>query len=162
MNDENPDFAVHEKASVNSFVTRDKRSRMLALLKDEKRRQKFVSLLPHFQHFDSRCIVDLPGAIQRPSELLRLLERNHAPPNCFVISEDPALDQREMPLRSAIEAVQGFGIGTLLSCIAGELAYYEGVIETRIICEDAGGHYYGPNDPQNRGPPLQRPVWRTL
>jgi hypothetical protein len=52
---------------------------------------------------------------------------------CWVISEDPDIDGREIDLRTALEKVSGRGIGTVLSCIPGKLAYFEGEDETLLL-----------------------------
>jgi hypothetical protein len=45
---------------------------------------------------------------------------------CHVISESPAIDGSRLPLPEALGVVVGFGLGTLLSCVPGKLAYFEG------------------------------------
>jgi len=40
------------------------------------------------------------------------------------------LDGQELLLESALESVVGNGIGTILSCIPGKLAYFEGEDES--------------------------------
>lgn len=43
-----------------------------------------------------------------------------------MISENPQLDARRVSLDVALEQVIGHGMGTLLSCVPGALAYFEG------------------------------------
>jgi hypothetical protein len=52
---------------------------------------------------------------------------------CWVISEELAIDGRELDLREALEHVQGGGMGTILSCVPGALAYYEGEDEVLLL-----------------------------
>jgi hypothetical protein len=42
------------------------------------------------------------------------------------VSEDPDIDGKRLPLDEALLLVVGAGNGTLLSCVPGLLAYYEG------------------------------------
>lgn len=47
-----------------------------------------------------------------------------------------ALDLRHMQLRDALRDTVGFGVGTFISCIVGQLAYFEGEEPgSRYICE---------------------------
>jgi hypothetical protein len=63
------------------------------------------------------------------SELLK----RHSPSIVFAISEDPRLDQRELPLMDALRQVVGGGMGTVLSCIPGCLAFVETEDERFIL-----------------------------
>jgi len=49
------------------------------------------------------------------------------------MSSNPEIDEKEMPLREALMETIGMGMGTLISCIPGRLAYLEN--------EDAGERY---------------------
>jgi hypothetical protein len=51
----------------------------------------------------------------------------------FVISEDPALDQKELPLVEALKQIVGRGMGAVLSCVPGRLAFVETVDERFIL-----------------------------
>jgi hypothetical protein len=42
------------------------------------------------------------------------------------MSESSEVDGRDLPLKTAIEEVLGYGLGSVISCIPGQLAYYEG------------------------------------
>jgi hypothetical protein len=42
------------------------------------------------------------------------------------VSEIEELDGRILPLSNALNATFGMGLGTVLSCIPGALAYFEG------------------------------------
>jgi hypothetical protein len=44
---------------------------------------------------------------------------------CYVLSEDGALDGKELLLADALGQILGRGMGTFLSCIPGKLAYFE-------------------------------------
>jgi hypothetical protein len=48
-------------------------------------------------------------------------------------SEDPALDQKELPLVEALKQIVGRGMGTVLSCVPGRLAFVETEDERFIL-----------------------------
>ena len=54
-----------------------------------------------------------------------MLRKRGAPPDCYVLSANSALDGREMRLGEALEAIIGMGSGTFVSCIPGRLGFYE-------------------------------------
>lgn len=98
---------------------------MLALLNKPTRRAKLTTILAHFHDLDPRWVVEIPPARHRPSELETLLRERGANQYCHVLSENPAIDGREMPLTEALQVVVGYGYGTFLDCIPGQLAYFE-------------------------------------
>jgi hypothetical protein len=52
-----------------------------------------------------------------------------------VISSDKELDKRQMDLREALNEVVGRRQGTFISCVPGELAYFEGEEpKERYVC----------------------------
>jgi hypothetical protein len=61
------------------------------------------------------------------------LQKRHSPSIVFAISEDPSLDQKELPLIEALKQIVGRGMGTVLSCIPGHLAFVETEDERFIL-----------------------------
>src|SRR5205814_5493244 len=61
------------------------------------------------------------------------LQKRRCPRIVFAISEDPALDQKEVLLVEALEQIVGRGMGTILSCIPGRLAFVETEDERFIL-----------------------------
>jgi hypothetical protein len=61
------------------------------------------------------------------------LQKRHSPNIIFAISEDPALDQKELPLVEALKQIVGCGMGTVLSCIPGSIAFVETEDERFIL-----------------------------
>ncbi|MBN4057132.1 hypothetical protein JYU19_02370 [bacterium AH-315-J21] len=49
-----------------------------------------------------------------------------APSECYVISNDERFDGKLMDLSAALDSATGHGMGTIISCIPGKLAYFEG------------------------------------
>ena len=54
-----------------------------------------------------------------------ILRHKGAPDICYVMSGNPDIDAREMPLTEALPKTIGMDTGTLVSCIPGKLAYFE-------------------------------------
>ena len=44
---------------------------------------------------------------------------------CWVISEDRRFDGKELELDSVLAELVGYGMGAIVSCIAGKLAFVE-------------------------------------
>ena len=68
-----------------------------------------------------------------PTRLERLLYRLGALPTCYVMSQITEIDGREMPLIEALNGASGSDCGTIISCKAGQLGYYEGEMGERYI-----------------------------
>jgi hypothetical protein len=116
----------HETAFIKSFVLPDKQSRWLELLSKVKRRHIFLHRLADDRDFDGKFKVELKPSQQNPEDVERILKQCGAPQTCHVISESSEVDGKDLPLRKAIEEVLGYGMGSVISCIPGQLAYYEG------------------------------------
>jgi len=116
----------HETAFIKSFVLPEKQSRWLELLSNPKRRHIFLHRLADDRDLDAKFRLDLIPSQQNLEGIELILRQNGAPAKCHVISEASDIDGKEMMLREAIEEVLGYGLGSILSCIAGRLAYYEG------------------------------------
>ena len=123
----------HEEKLFKAFIVPERRGRYLSLLKSAKKRTKLVNRLPHCHDIDPRYSRLVPVHLQTSEEIYSLLAAEGAPQTCHVVSELGDVDGRDMPLLEALDAVVASGMGTLLSCIAGKLAYYEG--------EDPGERY---------------------
>ena len=117
---------TEEGALVRSFVVAEKRDRLAGFLASPKDRHKATALLPHFRSLDPRWVVAIPADRQEPAAIERALRARGAGETCHVISEDPNLDGQRLSLRSALDRVVGQGMGTILSCVPGVLACYEG------------------------------------
>ena len=136
----------HEAAVIRAFVQRDKQDRFLGFLASPKNRKKFTESLSHFRWFDQRFAASIPWKVDQNPKLTqwekhvsgieniyRLLKSKGAGLTCWVMSEDSEIDGRELDLRAALEHVNGRQIGTILSCVAGKLAYFESEDETLLL-----------------------------
>jgi hypothetical protein len=116
----------HEAALIGAFVIPDKRVRLVELLSKPKRRKDVLRSLAHFGDLDARFQVPIPPSEQSAAAIEKLLRARGAPADCYVISEDAALDARTMSLSDALRSIVAQGRGSLLSCVPGRLGYYEG------------------------------------
>jgi hypothetical protein len=116
----------HEAATIRAFVRWDRRDRLLALLAKPKRRIDVVRALAHFNAFDVSKISTIPPAQQTPEDIVALLRRRGAGEWCYAISESREFDAKRFVLSEVLGALVGRGIGTVLSCVPGQLAYFEG------------------------------------
>ena len=76
--------------------------------------------------FDPRYEHPLSGATSLLDAIQKELGRRGAPPLCYVISWDAALDGAELPLDEALLAASGLFEATFLSCLPGKLGFFEG------------------------------------
>ena len=118
----------HETRFIEAFVLPDCQRRWLEFLSKPKRRSSFLHRLADDRDFDSRFRVLISPDQQTPDCVAAQLQKLNAPASCHLISEQTELDGREMDLLAALQLVIGSGLGTVISCIPGKLAYYEGEI----------------------------------
>lgn len=115
----------HEEAVVRAFILPVRQERYLEFLKSPKKRRKFTSQLPHFNHLNPKFVIGIPGNQQHLPSILKLLRDKGASSTCWVISQDSDLDGREMDLETALKETTGYQMGTFISRIPGKLAYFE-------------------------------------
>ena len=137
--------ADHEQSVIRAFVQLNKQERFFGFLANPKNRKKFTKLLAHFRWFDERFATPVRWKtdptlklyerhLQGIENIYRLLRSKGAGLTCWVLSEDDEIDGRELELRAALKHVSGRGIGTILSCVPGKLAYFESEDETLLLC----------------------------
>ena len=125
-----------EEATLRAFVRRERADRYAALLKSRKRRAKLLSELDHFYDFDGRYMRDLERDEDSPRGVYDVLRQLGAPETCYVISSGGKYDGAEIDLLTALQTFHATGTGTIISCLSGKLAYYEGE-DRRLILERA-------------------------
>jgi len=125
---------VHnEQSLIAAFVRRSKRERYREILSNPRLRHKFINQLAHFKDFDPKYRVSIPSNKLFVDNIALELQKRRSPKIVFAISEDPALDQKEFPLVDALRQVVGRGMGTVLSCLPGRLAFVETEDERFIL-----------------------------
>ena len=117
-----------ERRFVEAFVTSAKRQRLLDFFGSEKNRWKGLLELQHFHPdiIDARWAQPVARIDSTPEIISRRLRQKGAPDDCYVFSNGTALDRRFMPLDDALREVHGVCRGTIVSCVPGELAFFEG------------------------------------
>lgn len=124
-----------EEAFVRAFIVRAKQERYLQMLANPKRRRKFLHVLYHQLAF--KAIPAKTTAIAShdhfPEPVEKKLKQKGAGPTCYLISPEEELDQREMPLREALETLRREDCVGVACCLAGKLAYYKAEMEGYIL-----------------------------
>ncbi len=114
-------------------MKRGKRERYREILSNPRLRRKFTDQLAHFADFDPKYRLPFASNKLFVDNIARELQKRHSRNIVFAISEDPSLDQRELPLVEALKQIVGRGMGTVLSCIPGLLAFVETEDERFIL-----------------------------
>lgn len=115
----------HEEAAVNAFIRPTRRERYLERLRIPKKRAKFRAELAHFKAWNPKFVVAIPPSQHNLSSILKLLTEKGAGSKCWVVSERREMDGQEMDLETVLKETIGGGMGTLVSCVPGRLAYFE-------------------------------------
>jgi hypothetical protein len=115
----------HDQETARAFILPTKRERYLGFLSNKKGRTKFRLELAHFKSLNPMYIVPILPSHQNPSSIAKILAAKGAGSKCWVMSEDPQFDGQEMELDAALRETIGRGMGTIISCIPGKLAYFE-------------------------------------
>ena len=123
----------NEQAFIAAFVKRNKRERYREFLANPRLRHKFTSKLAHFADFDPKYRLPLASNKLFVDNIALELQKRHSPNVVFAISEDPTLDQKEVLLIDAVKQIVGRGMGTVLSCLPGRLAFVETEDERYIL-----------------------------
>jgi hypothetical protein len=124
---------LHENGIIN-FIAEHKKERVAQLLADPKRRQKILNTLAHEKGmFDRAVIVPVPEGRDSAAGIYACLKDWDAPEDCYLISEDAEWDGKHFKLAGIIGEVMGTGMGTIVSCIPGQLAFYEGERRDRFF-----------------------------
>jgi hypothetical protein len=127
---------LHEQGFVDSFVQRARRERALLCLANRKKRRKFVGEFAHHGTYIlmPECLRTIKPSQQNPDSIYAILRSLGAPDTCHVISEGN-FDGREMELLAALKEIVGYGMGTVISCLPGQLGYFEGELRERYILQ---------------------------
>lgn len=89
-------------------------------------RRKAVRALAHFSGWREECAHGVPPSLQQPAALEEYLTEQGARSTCYVLSEDPDLDDRRVPLRTALDQLLSSGMGSLLVLSPSPMALYLG------------------------------------
>lgn len=123
----------NEDALIGAFVKRNKRERYREIVSNPRHRHKFTKLLAHFADFDPKYRLPIPSDKLFVDSVARELQKRHCPSIVYVISDDPRVDQTELPLIHALQQIVGRGMSTVLCCIPRRLAFVETEDERFIL-----------------------------
>ena len=127
---------AHEEQFARAFIVPAKRARYLSMLESERGRSKLLDSFNHCHDLDPRFAKPIPPNQQSPQSIETMLRRKGASDTCYVMSDNRQIDGREMSLSDALSETVGMDSGTLISCVAGKLAYFElEGIDGRFILE---------------------------
>jgi len=112
-----------EQQLVGAFVVPRKRERYVEIVGSKKARAKFLQSLYHFADFDQAWVVAAPHAAE---DTIAEPRRRGAPDDCYIISVSKELDGLIKPLEDVIRERIAPIEGSILCCVPGELAYFEG------------------------------------
>lgn len=109
-----------EEKIIRAFFLKERHDRYLMLLGSKKRRNEALNKLNHCRDLDPRFIQWLPSN----ADIVKILKQKGAPEQAYIISDSKEIDGKTLPLADAIHGAAMGGWGTIISCIAGKLAYY--------------------------------------
>ena len=90
--------------------------------------------MAHFKDVDPKYVSRIPPSHQNPRGIANILAAKGAYGVGYVISEHPELDGRDLPISVALDAIVDSGMGAILSCRPGQLAFVE-TEDDRFILE---------------------------
>ncbi len=114
-----------EAAFVRAFIVPEKQERYLFFLANPKRRRKILGTLYHTLSVVGSRTTRITGSEHFPEPLEAMLKRKGAGPTCYLISPNSSLDQREMPLREALDTLIMEDCTAVACCLPGRLACYK-------------------------------------
>lgn len=127
---------IHEEMFARAFIIPEKQDRYVTLIGSVNGRKKILNGFHHIHDLDKRYAKLFSSNEQSGESIFRLMKQKGAPDMCYIMSDDSDIDKKEMPLQEALSKVYGSNYGTLVSCIAGKLAYFETEdIRVRYILE---------------------------
>lgn len=123
----------HEIEFVKNFIVKEKQDRFLTLINNKKKRNKLRLLIAHRMDFIKTNIYLIDKNNICKNDIYLILKKYGAPENCYIICESSIHDRKEMKIKEALDILFNSGLGFILSCIPGEVAYYQGENFSNII-----------------------------
>jgi hypothetical protein len=109
---------------IQKYITKDKQSRYIQFLSSKKHRYKFIKDLPHFNHFKWELLEEVHK--EEAQEIQRRLKAlNIKTTDCYVISENPVIDQKTLPFDEATQEISDMDMATILVFGDAEMIYFE-------------------------------------
>lgn len=112
---------------VQSFFVKRVQERVLHELFTPKKRDMALQRLDHryLSMLKNDYLIEITPPNSWPDDTYDLLKQHGAPDTCCCLSENELISGKTLPLREALEHAIGFGFASIISCIPGELAYFE-------------------------------------
>lgn len=116
-----------ERLIVKSFFEKSVQERVLHELFASKKRDHALNRLCHeYQRMlKGKYMIEIAPPNSDPQAIYELLLKNGAEKECYSLSYNEKIDGKQLPLREALQHAVGYGFPTIISCIPGELAYFE-------------------------------------
>jgi len=112
-----------ETALIEKFVRKKKQDRYKQFI-SSKNRNKFIKELPHFKNFRFELFEEVNANEQAViRQKLKLMKGNQN--TCYIISENPNIDQKRLNIEDAITFFDS-GFATILVFGQAEMIFYEG------------------------------------
>jgi hypothetical protein len=112
-----------ETKVIERFIVKTKQDRYLTFIKSDKTRDKFISELAHFRNFRQERFDEI-----KSDESKIIKDRIKSLGNvkdCYLISENSALDKKRLDIDTALNKTIGYSMGTLIVFGDAEIVYYE-------------------------------------
>lgn len=119
----NDNLIEFESKVINRFVIKNKQERYLQFINSQKHRGGFTGQLAHFNDLKYELFEEVIG--NEKAIIKAKLASLGKFIDCYLISENPELDQKRMDIDTALNEVIGYGMGTLLVFGDAEMIYYE-------------------------------------
>ena len=111
-----------EVLTINRYFQKEKRKRLVDFVQDDKKRQKFIALLPHLKDLDFSKFLLLER--NEKNTILKMITDKKLN-QCYIISENRQIDRQFMDAERALDETIGNGMGTILVFGDAEIVYYE-------------------------------------
>ncbi|MGG4438652.1 hypothetical protein AAXE64_29285 [Priestia megaterium] len=117
-----------EELLIRKFFKRSLQDRVLFELFSRKKRKNALSRLCHNYDdtLNKEYMTKLEEDDYNSKTISDLLKKLGSETYCYVISWDEGIDGKQLSLQEALDKVVGLGMPSIISCIHGELAYFEG------------------------------------
>ncbi|MEH7146771.1 hypothetical protein [Priestia megaterium] len=116
-----------EEIVVRTFFERRIQERVMFELFSPKKRDKALHRLNHDykRNLREQYMIEIPTPNSCASELANLLKKHDAGKQCYALSFNKDIDEKKLPLLTALEHAVGYGFPSLIVCIPNKLAYFE-------------------------------------
>jgi len=121
-----------EKHIVKAFFNKRIQERVMFELASSKKRLDALSRLSHNYNItlNEKYMIEIEDGSEE-EVIIKLLKENGAKSTCYIISWDKDIDGKELPLDIAIKQSFNKRMPSIVSCISGELAYFQAEQEYR-------------------------------